>query len=410
VSQASSRERCEELDREDPLGHVRNRFFLPDGVVYLDGNSLGPLPKAVAPTVAGVVSDEWGAGLSASWDGWFHLPERIGDRIAPLIGAGAGEVVVTDTTTIALIKVLGAALAARPGRRVIVTTETNFPTDLYAIAGIARLVGDVEVRVVDASAVADSLDDTVAATCLTHVNFRTGEMFDLSAVTSAAHRAGALAIWDLCHSVGAVVVDCETDGVDLAVGCCYKYLNGGPGAPAFIYVRRQLQAVLENPLPGWLGHEAPFDFTTGYRPAVGIQRFVTSTPPILAMSALDAALDAWDGVTIDLVRAKSVAMCELFISAVTERLGSQLEVASPRDPARRGSQVSLRHEHGYAIVQALIARGVIGDFRAPDLCRFGFTPLYLRYVDVFDAVEQLVAVMESEEYADERYSARRSVT
>jgi len=404
------RDACERLDRDDPLGYVRGRFFVPDGVVYLDGNSLGALPRAVGPAVAGVIADEWGAGLSGSWDDWFHLPEKIGDRIAPLIGAGPGEVIVADTTTIALTKVLGAALAARPGRRVILTTETNFPTDLYAIAGVARFLGDVEVRKVEPAALVDSLDESVAATCLTHVDFRTGAMFDLASVTAAAHRVGALSIWDLCHSVGAVVVDCVRHGVDLAVGCCYKYLNGGPGAPAFIYVPRRLQATLENPLPGWLGHEAPFDFVTGYRPAPGIRRLLTSTPPILAVTALDAALGAWDGVTIEAVRAKSVALSELFIAAVTERLGSEVEVASPLDPARRGSQVSLRHEHGYSIVQALIARGVVGDFRAPDLCRFGFTPLYLRYVDVFDAVEQLVAVMDSKEYLEDRFSARRSVT
>jgi len=405
-----TRERCEELDREDPLRHVRERFFVPDGLVYLDGNSLGALAKAVGPAVAEMISAEWGAGLSGGWDRWFYAPERVGDRIAPLIGAGAGEVVAIDTSTVAPTKLLGAALAARPGRRVVVTTATNFPTDLYALAGVARLLGDVEVRMVDAGAVADSLDETVAATCLTHVDFRTGAMFDMAAVTAAAHDVGALAIWDLCHSVGAVVVDCEQDGVDLAVGCCYKYLNGGPGAPAFVYVRRSLQELLENPLPGWLGHEAPFDFTTGYRPAGGVRRFVTSTPPIIALAALDAALDAWAGVTVGAVRAKSVAMTELFIATVTERLGAEFEVASPRDPARRGSQVSLRHEHGYSIVQALIARGVVGDFRAPDLCRFGFTPLYLRYVDVFDAVEQLVAVIESEEHTEERFRARRPVT
>jgi kynureninase len=411
VSDAAwTRERCEELDRVDPLRHVRGRFFVPEDLVYLDGNSLGVLPKAVPQAMAEMVSTEWGVGLVGGWDRWISAPNRVGDKIARLIGAGEGEVVVIDTTTIALVKLLGAALAARPGRRVIVTTQTNFPTDLYAIGGIARLLGDVEVRMIDAGAVAGALDEGVAATCLTHVDFRTGAMFDMAALTAAAHDVGALAIWDLCHSVGAVVVDLERDGVDLAAGCCYKYLNGGPGAPAFIYIRRELQELVENPLPGWLGHEAPFDFAPRYRPAPGIRRFVTSTPPILGIAALDAALDAWDGVTVDAVRAKSVAMSELFISAVTERLGSELQLASPTDSGRRGSQVSLRHEQGYSIVQALIARGVIGDFRAPDLCRFGFTPLYLRYVDVFDAVEHLVAVMESKEYTEERFAAERPVT
>ena len=259
-------------------------------------------------------------------------------------------------------------------------------------------------------AVAEALDDSVAVLMLTHVDFRTGAMFDMASVTRAAHDAGALTLWDLCHSVGAVVVDCERDGVDLAVGCCYKYLNGGPGVPAFLYVRKELQDVVENPLPGWLGHAAPFDFVTNYEPAAGIRRFVTSSPSILGISALDAALDAWEGVTTHAVREKSMALGTLFVEAVCERLGDELELASPPDAGDRGSQVSFRHEHGYPITQALIARGVGGDFRAPDLCRFGFTPLYLRYVDVYDAVEALADVVRSGHYREERYSAKRPVT
>jgi kynureninase len=410
VSYAWTRARCEELDRSDPLREVRDRFVIPDGVVYLDGNSLGVLPKAVPARVLDVLEREWGTGLVASWDTWISAPDRVGDRIARLIGALDGEVVVVDTTTIALVKLLGAALGARPGRRVILTTATNFPTDLYAAQGLARLLGDVEVRYVEPDGVAEALDETVAVLMLTHVDFRTGAMFDIAALTRAAHDAGALALWDLCHSVGAVVVECERDGVDLAVGCCYKYLNGGPGVPAFVYVRRQLQAVVENPLPGWLGHEAPFDFVTTYRPAPGVRRFVTSSPSILGISALDAALDAWEGVTTQAVRDKSMALGQLFVEAVVERLGDELELASPPDARDRGSQVSFRHQHGYPIVQALIARGVIGDFRAPDLCRFGFTPLYLRYVDVYDAVAALVDVVTSGEFRDEIFSAQRPVT
>jgi kynureninase len=410
VSYSWTRERCEALDRADPLSEVRDRFAVPDGVIYLDGNSLGVLPKAVPARVLDVLEREWGRDLVGSWDTWISAPDRVGDKIARLIGARDGEVVVVDTTTIALVKLLGAALGARPGRRVILTTATNFPTDLYAAQGLAQLRGDVEVRFAEPCDVAGALDETVAVLMLTQVDFRSGAMFDIASLTRAAHDAGALTLWDLCHSVGAVVVECEKDGVDLAVGCCYKYLNGGPGAPAFVYVRRELQDTVENPLPGWLGHEAPFDFATAYRPASGVRRFVTSSPSILGITALDAALDAWEGVTVKAVRDKSVALGELFVEAVFERLEDTFELASPAMSRDRGSQVSLRHEHGYPIIQALIARGVIGDFRAPDLCRFGFTPLYLRFCEVYDAVETLVDVVTSEDYKAERFSAKRPVT
>lgn len=407
-----TRERCEDLDRADPLAARRDRFVLPERLVYLDGNSLGALPRAVAGRLAGVVEDEWGSGLVGSWESWMSGPERVGDKLARLIGARPGEVVVTDTTTIALTKVLGAALQARPGRPVIVTTPGNFPSDLYAAEGIGRLLGPAEVRYAapDPAAITAALDESVAALMLTHVDFRTGALFDMATLTREAHDAGALAIWDLCHSVGAVLVDCESDGVDLAVGCSYKYLNGGPGAPAFLYVRRQLQDTLENPLPGWLGHASPFEFSTPYRPAEGVRRFVTSTPPVLAIAALDAALDAFDGISMQEVRAKSLALTELFIAGVLERVGDALVLASPREGAQRGSQVSFRHERGYEIIQALIAEGVVGDFRAPDLCRFGFAPLYLRYVDVFDAVEVVARVVGSRAYESEAYGVRRAVT
>lgn len=410
MSYAWTRRRCAALDSQDPLRDVRHRFQLPEGLVYLDGNSLGALPKAVPDRLAQVLQQEWGSGLVGSWDGWMSAPDRAGDKIARLIGAGAGEVVIIDTTTIALVKLLGAALGARPGRKAILTTATNFPSDLYAAAGLARLLGDVEVRYSDADTVLEALDESVAVLMLTQVDFRTGAMFDVASLTAAAHEAGALTVWDLCHSAGAVVVECDRDGVDLAVGCCYKYLNGGPGAPAFVYVRRELQEILENPLPGWLGHDAPFDFASSFRPASGIRRFVTSSPSILGITALEAALDAWEGVTMQAVRAKSVALSELFVEAVSERLGEEMELASPRDPARRGSQISLRHPQAYAVMQALIARGVVGDFRAPDLCRFGFTPLYLRFTDVFEAVEVLAGVVSSGCYEDEAYSVRRPVT
>jgi kynureninase len=405
-----TRQRCEELDEADPLAHVRERFFLDDDLVYLDGNSLGALPRAVPERLRHVIEQEWGVGLVRKWDDWMSVPDRVGDKIGRLIGAAPGEVVAIDTTTIAVVKMLGAALSARPGRRAIVTTATNFPTDLYAAKAVASLFDGVEIRYANPANIEAALDDEVAALLLTHVDFRTGAMFDMATLTSAAHEAGALAVWDLCHSVGAVAVDCTRDGVDLALGCCYKYLNGGPGAPAFVFVRRDLQASVTNPLPGWLGHETPFAFSNDYRPAEGIRRFITSSPPILGLTALDAALDAFEGVPIEAVRKRSVALTELFIEAVTDATGEEFELASPRDPHRRGSQVSFRHEHAYEIIQALIARGVVGDFRAPDICRFGFTPLYLRYVDVFDAVASLTAVMEAKEYEAAAGLPRGAVT
>jgi len=390
-------ERCEALDAVDPLGRIRDRFVLAPGEIYLDGNSLGALPRAVPDRLAEVVAREWGVSLVRAWseNDWLSAPERIGDKIATIIGAMPGEVLACDSTAIALVKLLGAAMWARPGPKVILTTSSNFPTDLYAAGGIAQLLGDVQVRAVDPDAVESALDATVAVLCLTHVDFRTGEMLDLPGLTAAAHRAGALALWDLSHSAGAVVVGCEAHGVDLAVGCGYKYLNGGPGAPAFLYVRRAHQESVQNPLPGWLGHEAPFEFAPRYRPAGGIRRFLTSTPPILGLSALEAALDCRADVSSEQVRAKSVQLTDLFIEALEERLPTTFELASPRDSRRRGSQVSLRHPDAQAIVRALAERAVIGDFRPPDICRLGFAALYLRHVDALAAAERLTEVIET---------------
>ena len=392
---AWTRERCEALDAGDPLGRVRERYVLTPGEIYLNGNSLGPLARTVSSRLAEVVGSEWGGSLSRSWvdGGWFSAPERVGDKIGALIGARPGEVLACDSTTIVLAKLLAAAMAARPGRRVILTTPTNFPSDLYAAGGVARLLGSLEVRRVDPAALVAELDETVAVLYLTHVDFRTGEMFDLPGLTAAAHEAGALALWDLSHSAGAVVVGCDEHGVDLAVGCGYKYLNGGPGAPAFLYVRREHQETLDNPLPGWLGHESPFEMSPDYRPASGIRRFLTSTPSILALSVLEAALDCRADVSSEQVRAKSVQLTELFIGALEERLPGEFELASPRDAERRGSQVSLRHRDAQAIVAALARGGVIGDFRVPDVCRLGFAALYISFADAFAAAERLVAVM-----------------
>ncbi len=389
-------ERARALDDEDALGGIRHRFLRPDGLVYLDGNSLGMLPTGVPEATRRVVEEEWGRALISGWTecGWMEAPERLGDRIAPIIGAGPGEVLVADTTSVALAKLVGAALAARRDRRVVLTSADNFPSDLYAAAGAARLQG-AELRVVDRSELPAALDEDVAVCCLTQVDFRTGELHDLPGLTAAAHEVGALALFDLCHSAGALPVGLGEHGVDLAVGCTYKYLNGGPGSPSFLYVREGLQGELENPLPGWLGHETPFDFDRRWRPAEGIRRFLTSTPPILALTALDAALDAFEGVSIDTVRAKSERLGQLFIEVIDDLGPASLTVASPREAARRGSQVSLEHPRAGEVVAAAADKGVVGDFRSPGLCRFGFAPLYLSYAEVFQAAELVSAAATS---------------
>lgn len=374
-------------DGSDPLKGKKDLFFLPDGVLYLDGNSLGAMARAV-PAALEKLAAEWGSGLIRGWreSGWMEAPERIGDKIAPLLGARPGEVIVSDTTTIAIHKVIGAALAARPERRVVVSTTDNFPSDLYAAGETARRNGG-ELRVVDRSELPDAIDESVAVVELTHVDYRTGALHDLPGTTKAAHDAGALMIWDLCHSAGAVPVGLEEHGVDLAIGCSYKYLNGGPGAPSFIYVRRELQRELGNPLPGWLGHARPFDFSATFEPADDIRRFITSSPPIAALAALEAALTVFEGVTIEEVRRKSIELTELFAEVVSSRDDTGLELVSPADPALRGSQVSFRHEAAEAVVTAAADKGVIGDFRPPDVCRFGLTPLYLSYEEVYQAGE-----------------------
>lgn len=375
-------ERARRADAADPLAHTKERFLLPEGLVYLDGNSLGALAVGVPGALEELARKQWGEGLIRGWNdsGWMEAPRRVGDVIARLIGACPGEVIVADTTTIALAKCLGAALAARPSRRVILSSRDNFPSDLYAAAATARRYGG-ELRIVDRSELAAALDDDVAVCAITQVDYRTGELHDLPRLTAQAHEAGALMLWDLCHSAGALPVGCEENGVDLAVGCTYKYLNGGPGAPSFIYVRRLLQETLENPLPGWLGHERPFDFSEGWEPAAGIRRFLTSSPPMAGLTALEAALAAFDGVEIDAVREKSTALGQLFIETV-ESAGGGFELVSPREPARRGSQVSFRHRAAAAIVAGATDKGVLGDFRPPDVCRFGLAPLYLSYEDV----------------------------
>jgi kynureninase len=386
-------DRVRELDEHDPLAEVRRRFELPHGIAYLDGNSLGALAAGVAKRLRTVVEDEWGVDLAGSWahGSWMDAPITVGNRIARLIGAREGEVLVADTTSIALAKLVGAALAFRPDRHVVVSTADNFPSDLYAIAATASRYG-ATLRVVEPGELRHALGQDVALACVTHVDFRTGALHSIAETTRAAHDAGALMLWDLCHSAGAIPVGCEEHGVDLAVGCTYKYLNGGPGAPSFLYVRRSLQEALDNPLPGWLGHDMPFGFEPEYRPAPGIRRFLTSTPPVLQLAALDAALDAFEGVTIQAVREKSSALGQLFIEVVEDAEVPGLDVASPRDPAARGSQVSLRHARAADLVAAAADRGAVGDVRPPDICRFGLAAPYLSFEDVYGAAGTVVDV------------------
>ena len=400
------------LDRTDPLRAFRDRFVVPKDVIYLDGNSLGCLPRATAARVAEVVEREWGDGLIRSWNqaGWIDLPRRVGDKIAPLIGARPGEVIVTDSTSVNLFKLLSGALALNPGRRVILTEEQNFPTDLYIAEGVAALLG-AELRRVAGDAVIDALDDRVAVVSLTHVSYRTGRMHDLAAITARAHAAGALILWDLSHSAGALPIDLDASSADLAVGCGYKYLNGGPGAPAFLFIAERHQAAFRSPLSGWLGHADPFAFAPRYRAADGITRALVGTPPILSLAALEIGVDLAREVTLAEVRRKSVALCDAFIALVEKACaGFGLELASPREAGRRGSQVCFTHPAGYAVMQALIARGVIGDFRAPDILRFGFAPLYVRFADVGEAVRHLREVLERREWDRPEFRHRATVT
>jgi kynureninase len=405
------RRACTELDERDALAPLRDRFGLPVGVRYLDGNSLGALQPAVAERLRRTVDVEWGEGLIRSWNeaGWVELPRRVAGRLAPIVGADADELAVADSTSVDLFKALVAARALRADRRVLLTDDANFPTDLYVAVGAARLC-DLEVRVVPSVEVADHLDADTAVLTLTHVDYRTGRLHDAAGLTAAAHAAGAVVVWDLSHSAGAVDVDLHAWDADLAVGCTYKYLNGGPGAPAYLYAARRWHQDLATPVPGWFGHAEPFAFAPDYRPAPGAARFLGGTPPVLSMAALDAALEVWDGVDPAAVAAKGRTLTSLFVDLVDVACGGHVEIASPRDPHERGAQVSLRHPHAYALTQALVAAGVIGDHRPPDLIRFGFAPLYVRHVDVFDAVEVLAGLLETGAWDRPEYHARRTVT
>ncbi|MEP3048399.1 MAG: kynureninase [Roseibium sp.] len=399
-------------DQNDVLFGKRSAFQIPDDMIYLDGNSLGVLPKHVPARLQEVVTKEWGNSLIKSWNehSWIDLPTRVGDRIGRLIGAPAGTVVACDSTSVNVFKVLSAALSLRPGRKVILSDNGNFPTDLYVAQGLKTLLDNGhELKIVAPEEVEVAISDDVAVMMLTQVDYRTGRLHDMAGLTQVAHDNGALTIWDLAHSAGAIPVDLSGANADFAVGCGYKYLNGGPGAPAFLYVAREHQDRVTSPLTGWMGHEAPFAFDLDYRPVDGVSRMTVGTPAILSLSSLNAALDVFDDVDMADIRRKSVSLSELFISEV-ETNCPQLQLASPRDPAQRGSQVSFRFSEGYAVMQALIAQGVVGDFRAPDVMRFGFTPLYISHQDVIEAVAILASILKTEGWNRPEFKTRAKVT
>ncbi len=394
------------------FAQTRAMFHLPEGMVYLDGNSLGPLPLAAMQRVARTLQDEWGGQLIKGWNtaGWMVQPRRIGDRIGRLIGAPEGTVTMGDTLSVKVYQALAAALELCPDRRVILSDTGNFPSDLYMAEGLIRsLDRGYTLRTVAPEAVEAAIDGTVAVLLLTEVDYRTGRLHDMQALTRKAHAAGALTVWDLAHSAGALPVDVTATGADFAAGCTYKYLNGGPGAPAFIYVAPKHVEQVRPALSGWLGHAEPFAFDLDYRAGLGIERMRVGTPPVIALAALEAALDVWEGVSMGAVRQASIALIDRFIGEIEARC-SDLTLASPRDGAKRGSQVSFRHSNGYAIMQALIARGVIGDFRAPDIVRFGIAPLYIDEADVLQAVSVIEDVMRNRRWDDEKYSRKALVT
>ncbi|WP_423198113.1 MULTISPECIES: kynureninase [unclassified Cupriavidus] len=416
---AFTREHCVALDRDDPLGALRAQFALPEGVIYLDGNSLGARPRAAAARAAEVVSAEWGDGLIRSWNraGWFDLPRRLGNKLAPLIGAGPDEVVVTDTTSINLFKVLAAALRVQqqrdPARKVIVSEASNFPTDLYIAQGLADLLQrGYSLRLVDHPHELDAaIDGDCAVLMLTHVNYQTGEMLDMAGLTERAHARGALTVWDLAHSAGAVPVDLTAARADYAIGCTYKYLNGGPGSPAFVWVAPALRDAFWQPLSGWWGHAQPFAMAPQYRPTAGIGRFLCGTQPVTSLAMVECGLDIFAQTSMAALRQKSLRLTDLFIRLVEHRCADHpLRLITPREHVRRGSQVSFAHPDGYAVVAALIERGVIGDYREPGIARFGFTPLYTGYADVWDAVETLRDVLDTGMYREARFAVRTQVT
>ncbi len=405
-----TRDYCASIDQADALAHCRARFQLPEGVIYLDGNSLGAMPRAVAPRMAQALEQEWAKGLIRSWNdaGWYPAPQRVGARIAPLIGAAANEVIVADSISVNLFKVLVAALRLRPGRVKILGELGNFPSDGYIASGVAELM-HAEFVALQPEQILEAIDDSVAIVSLTHVNYKSGRIYDMAAITRRAHEVGALVVWDLAHTAGAMACDLNGCNADFAVGCGYKYLNGGPGAPAFVYVAQQHHAVFRQPLQGWFGHAKPFSFVDGYEPAPGMGRMLVGTSSQLGLIALEAALTAFDGVDMRALRSKSEALTALFIALADQEL-TGFGLASPREAAQRGSQVALTHPEGYAIMQVLIARGVIGDYRAPDILRFGFAPLYVGFMDVWNAIAQIKDVMQTQAWKAPEFSQAKAVT
>jgi len=404
-------EDAQQLDAADRLAFARERFLLPDGVIYLDGNSLGALPEAAPAALANTAEGQWGADLIASWNkhGWIDWPTKVAARLAPIIGAEPSELLIADSTSVCLFKLLAAAARARPGRKTILSQQANFPTDLYVAQGLADMLG-LKLVAVSPEEVVGAIDADTAVVTLTHVDYRSASIHDMRAINHAADVAGALVVWDLSHSAGAIELDLHGSRATLAVGCGYKYLNGGPGAPAFLYIAERLQDELRNPLQGWMGHAAPFAFVDDYRPAEGMLKFLTGTPSILALASLDAGLATFDGIAMSDLAAKSRALSQLFVDEVEARCGGEVSLASPRDPLQRGSHVVLAHTEGYAVMQALIAHGVIGDFRAPSLMRFGFAPLYNRFAEMVRAAEILADVLNSREWDQPRFKARAKVT
>ena len=407
-----TRAQCQALDAQDSLAQRRDLFQLPPGVIYLDGNSLGAMPKCVPARMTQAFEVEWAVGLIRSWNDadWYPAPQRVGARIASLVGAQGNEVIVADSTSVNLFKLLVGALRMRPGRSLILGENGNFPTDAYVAGGVAELTG-ARFKAVSPDEVMAALDDSVAVLSLTHVNYKTGAVYDMAAITQRAHEVGALVIWDLAHTAGAMPCELNACKVDFAVGCGYKYLNGGPGAPSFAFVAERHQNDLRQPLTGWHGHAKPFEFGQEYVPAPGIDRMLVGTAPQMGLISLEAALTAFDGVDMQVLRAKSLSLTGLFIDLIDQELqGQGFGLATSRDPVVRGSQVSLTHTQGYAIVQALIARGVIGDFRAPDILRFGFASLYVSHVDVWEAVATLKDIMATRAWETPEFMAKKAVT
>ena len=404
-------ENARKLDANDPLAFARERFRIPEGIIYLDGNSLGALPTATSAALVGTAERQWGEDLISSWTkhDWIDWPVQIAAKLAPIVGAKPNELLVADSTSVCLFKLLAAAVRARPGRRKIVSQRHNFPTDLYVAQGLCEML-DLELVAVPAKDLIASIDEDTAVVNVTHVDYRSAAIHDMAAVNAAAHAAGALVVWDLSHSAGAIPLDLNGTGSDLAVGCGYKYLNGGPGSPAYVFVAERLQAELRPPLQGWMGHAQPFAFVDDYRPGKGIMPFLTGTPSILALAALNAGLETFDGIGIGDLEAKSRALSQLFIADVEGRCGGEVRLVSPRDPEQRASHVTFAHPQGYAVVQALIARGIIGDYREPDGMRFGFAPLYNGFEDVWRAAEAIGEILETREWDQPRFLERKKVT